>query len=83
VFGRHQCAYQTLRCAFTSDNPSPPLTDPSQEIKDVKEKLEDLVRWLVKLKGSLMNTNTDDDQEEAERRAQLEKFASCIWLSRP
>jgi hypothetical protein len=70
-------------CAFTSNNPSPPLTDSSQEIKDVKEKLQDLVCWLAKLKGSLMNTNTNDDQEEAERRAQLEKFAPCIQLSRP
>ena len=49
----------------------------------MKEKLEDLAHWLAKLKGSLMNTNTDDDPEEAERRVQLEKFAPCIRLSCP
>jgi hypothetical protein len=59
------------------------LTDSPQEIKDVKEKLEDLARWLAKLKDSLMNTNTDDDCEEAERRAQLEEFAPCIRLYCP
>jgi hypothetical protein len=47
----------------------------------VKEKLEELVHWLAKLKNSLMNTNAADDREEAERRAQLEKFASRTRLS--
>jgi hypothetical protein len=47
----------------------------------VKEKLEELVHWLAKLKNSLMNTNTDDDLE-GERRTQLEKFVSRIQLPR-
>jgi hypothetical protein len=59
------------------------LTDSSQEIKDVKEKLEDLVHWLAKLKDSLMNTNADGDHEEVERRAQLERFAPYILFHHP
>jgi hypothetical protein len=57
------------------------LTNSSQESRDVKEKLEELVHWLVKLKDVLMGADADDDREEMERRARLEKFAPPIRLS--
>jgi len=55
--------------------PPASLTDPSQQIQDVKDKLEDLVPWVIKLKDTLTAANAKDDHEE-ERRAQLAKFAS-------
>ena len=41
--------------------------DPPQEIQDVKDKLEDLISWMTKLKDSLMQANIKDDYEEVER----------------
>ena len=41
----------------------------------MKDKLEDLVPWVTKLKDSLTAANAKDDREE-ERRVQLAKFAS-------
>lgn len=41
----------------------------------MKDKLEDLVPWVTKLKGSLTNANTEGDFDEVERRRQLAKFA--------
>ena len=54
------------------------LTDSSQEIQDIKDKLGDLIPWVIKLKGSLVNANTKADHEEVERRTQLAKFALCL-----
>jgi len=51
------------------------LTYPSQQIQDVKDKLEDLVPWVSKLKDTLTAANGKDDREEEERRVQLAKFA--------
>ena len=59
----------------------PPSTSPMyflQEVQDVKDKLEDLIPWVTKLKGSLAVANPKDDREEAERRTQLTKFASHL-----
>jgi len=49
--------------------------DSPQQFQDVKDKLEDLVPWVTKLKDSLTEDNAKDDREE-ERRAQLAKFVS-------
>jgi len=54
------------------------LTDSSQQIQDVKDKLADLAPWVTKLKDSLTKANAEDDHEEVERRAQLAKFASHL-----
>ena len=51
------------------------LTDSSQQMQDMKDKLEDLIPWVTKLKDSLTKVNLDD-HEEAERRTQLAEFAS-------
>ena len=75
LFGRHQCAHQTLRCTFTPDNTPTTLTDLSQQIQDVKDKLVDLIPWVEKLKASLTKVDVKDDREEVERRTQLAKFA--------
>ena len=61
------CSYQIT--------PPAPLTDPSQQIQDVKDKLEDLIPWVDKLKVSLTTVDAKDDREEVERRTQLAKFA--------
>jgi hypothetical protein len=57
------------------------LTASSQEIKDVKEKLEDLAHWLAKLKDSLMNTDANGDRGEVESRVKLAKSVLNIRLS--
>ena len=54
------------------------LMDYSQQIQDVKDKLEDLIPWLAKLRDSLMEVNANDDREEVERRVQLAKFVSHL-----
>jgi len=64
------CSYQII--------PPNPLTDSSQQIQDVKDKLEDLSPWVVKLKVSLTMVDPKDDREEAERRTQLAKFAPLL-----
>ena len=51
----------------------------SQQIQDVKDKLEDLVPWVTKLEDSLMKPGMKDDCEEAERREELKKFVLHIW----
>ena len=57
---------------------SPSLTDYPQEIRDVKDKLEDLTPWVIKLKDSLTKAYAKDDREEVERRGQLEKSVSHL-----
>lgn len=74
MFGRHQCPRETLRSPFQSDPATLLLIHPSQESKDVEDKLGDLVIWLTKLKNSVVTTSTDDDHEEARRREQLTRF---------
>ena len=75
MLGRHQRAHKTLRCEFQSDRTAIPLSHSSQESKDVKDKLGDLVLWLTKLKDGVLTTSADENREEAERRAQLTRFA--------
>jgi len=58
-------------------HPSALLMESLQQIQDVKDKLEDLIPWVAKLEDSLTKANTKD-QEEVERRRQLEKFASHL-----
>ena len=50
----------------------------SQETKDVKERLEDLVTWVTALEESLMKLKTGNDPEEGERRQRLAWF--ILWL---
>jgi hypothetical protein len=52
------------------------LTRPSQQSKDVKEKLEELIPWLTKLKDGVTTPSADNNHEEAERREQLTQFVS-------
>ena len=59
-------------------SPLTPLTDSSQQIQDVKDKLEDLIPWVDKLKVSLTKADAKDDPEEEERRTQLAKFVPYI-----
>ena len=42
----------------------------------MKDKLDDLIPWLEKLLVTIAKVNPNDDCEEAERRLQLERFAS-------
>jgi hypothetical protein len=76
VFGGNQCAHQTLRRAFLSNNPSTPLTDTPQQSKDIEDQLESLIPWLEKLKDSMTKSGADSSHEEAERRDQLTRFAA-------
>ena len=76
VFGRHQCAHQTLRCAVPSNGNSITLTGSPQEFKDVKDKLVDLVPWLTTLNESL--TKASSDPQEMKRREQLKRFVLCL-----
>jgi hypothetical protein len=80
MFERDQRANQILQCTFTSNNHFPLLTGSSQETKHVKEKLDDLVHWLAKLKDTLMSIHVDGDTKEMESRVQLAKFASRTRL---
>ena len=59
-------------------HPSTLLKEPSQEIQDVKDKLEALIPWVTRLEDTLAKANVKDDCEEAERRTQLEKFVSHL-----
>ena len=78
VFGVHRCPCQTLRSPFPSNRAAISLTYSSQEFKDVEDKLDDLIPWLVKLKGSTTTARADDNPEDAERRRQLTRFVSYI-----
>ena len=49
---------------------------PSQQSKDVEEKLEELIPWLTKLKDGVTTPGADDNHEEAERRERLARFVS-------
>ena len=42
----------------------------------MKEKLGDLIPWVEKLEVSLVKANPNEDPDEVERRARLERFAS-------
>ena len=64
--------YDVRSCQIT---PPTPLTDSSQQIQDVKDKLEDLIRWVDKLKVGLAMADPEGDREEAGRQTQLTKFA--------
>jgi len=61
---------------------SAPLTDPPQQIQDVKGKLEDLIPWVAKLEDTLMKADVED-HGEAERRTQLGRFESHICYLAP
>lgn len=76
VFRLHQCAHQTLRRAFISNRATAPLMYPSQQSKDVEEKLGDLIPWLIRLKDSVATVNASDNHEEARRYEQLIRFVS-------
>ena len=78
VFGRHQCAYQTLRRASLSNRASTLLTGPFQECKDIEDKIGDLIPWLIKLKDSVMTTSADGNDEETKRREQLIQCVSHL-----
>lgn len=61
------------------DTPPPRIlqTNTTQQYKDVKDKLDDLIPWLEKLLVTLakVNPDDDDDRDEAGRRSELAKFA--------
>ena len=48
-------------------------------MQDVKDKLEDLIPWVFKLEGALTKANVEDCGE-MERRTELARFASDIYL---
>ena len=52
----------------------PPLTIP-QDYKDVKEKAEQLIPWLKRLKDNLATVPDGIDLEEEERRTELSRYA--------
>jgi len=66
----------TTMCVRIGRHPSPPtpLIGSSQQIQDVKDKLEDLISRVDKLKVSLTKVDTKDHRVEVERRTQLAKF---------
>ena len=43
---------------------SAPLTDLSQQSKDVEDKLGELIPWLIKLNGSVTTASADGNREE-------------------
>lgn len=64
-------------------DPSHPYV--SQQCKDVEDKLEDLIPWFIKLKETVVASDTNGNHEEAERRKQLTRFVSwfcCLANSR-
>ena len=44
-----------------------------QEYKDVKEKVNQLIPWLTKLKDNLTTVTTDVDSDEQKRRGELSR----------
>ena len=80
VFGRDLRTHQTLRSAFLSNRAAISLTYPSQQSKDIEDKLGDLAPWLVKLKDSVATAGVDGNHEEAERRERLTRFVSCLYV---
>jgi len=76
--GRHQCTHQTLRRGFLSNTAQALLTPLPQQIKDIEDKLEDLIPWLTKLKDTVTKASFDDDHEEEARRERLTRFASHL-----
>jgi len=76
--GRYQCTHQTLRRAFLSNLAQALLTHLPQQIKDIEDKLGDLIPWLTKLKDTVTKTGVDGDHEEAVRRERLTRFASHL-----
>ena len=76
VFGRYQCARQTLRSAFSPNDASASLTYLSQQSKDIEDNLRDLIPWLTKLKDTVTTPVADGNHEEAERRERLTRCVS-------
>ena len=59
------------------------LTDPPQQYNDVKDKLEELLPWLTKLREGLAKADGNEGQQEVERRARLARSAQNQCLSFP
>ena len=52
------------------------IIDSSQESEDVRDKLEELVPWVMKLREDLGKVGPNEDLQEVERRTQLARLAS-------
>ena len=50
------------------------VTGSSQQCKDVKDKLNELIPWLTKLLEGLAKVDPNGDQQEVERRTQLARL---------
>ena len=64
--------HQTLRSEVITYNFYPRFTLP-QEYKDVKDKVNQLIPWLKKLKDNLTIVTTEVDPEEKKRREELSR----------
>jgi len=51
------------------------LTNFSQQSKDVSDKLDELTPWLKKSRECLAKVDTNEGQQEVERRTQLARLA--------
>ena len=85
--GISDCHHQTLWRAFPLNSAPTPLTESSQQSKDIEDKLGDLIPWLAKLNERTTLTSIDGNHEEAERRAQLkgcvQHFRRLVDPSKP
>lgn len=79
ILGRYYSAHETLRGTTPSDRATISLTHLFQDSKDVEEKLDDLIPWLVKLKENVPGVSADADSEDAKRDEQLTLFVSYSY----
>lgn len=66
----YEVRFHRIAAAISLTYPAP------QESKDVEDKLEDLIPWLTKLRGSVNTVHPNDNREDVERREQLARFVS-------
>lgn len=55
------------------------LTYPSQQSKDVEDKLRDLIPWLTKLENTTATAGLGTSPEETAGREQFTQFASLLY----
>ena len=51
------------------------VTASSQQSEDVKDKLDELIPWVTKLREGLAKADPNQDQQEVERRTELTRLA--------
>ena len=76
---RRDRTHQTLRGIYRVDRRRHNLHEHSQQFEDVRDKIEDLIPLLAKLKQNVTATAADADGGENRRRSELSRYALQLF----